>query len=437
MKLNKDLFFKKNILIYGLGVSGISCVNHLKRNNFIKCFDDNSRNFKHHKFKKYFISKKKIMKTQFDFIIISPGINYLKCSLKNYLKKNKSKICTDLDVFYSKFHNNFIIAITGTNGKSTTAKLLNDILKKSKYDSRLVGNFGNAILNEKYISEKTILIVEISSYQISYSNIFKPNYAILLNVSPDHLERHKTFNEYLKTKFKLIFSLKKYDYGFLNRKEPHFKKFLRSKKLKCKIINIKNKLSNHDHNLIKNDYFKSLNNQQNLSFVLKVCSKLKVKKSIIFKVVNNFEVLNFRQQIIFDSNKLRIINDSKSTSFSSSKDLLSNNNGIFWVLGGLPKKGDKLQLKIKNNINKIYLFGKYKSFFIKFFKNKIKYFKFKKLEEAIKQVEIDIRNEKKLKKINLIFSPCAASFDSFKNFEERGKYFNYLIDHYKVKDARK
>ena len=262
------------------------------------------------------------MKTQFDFIIISPGINYLKCSLKNYLKKNKSKICTDLDVFYSKFHNNFIIAITGTNGKSTTAKLLNDILKKSKYDSRLVGNFGNAILNEKNISKKTVLIVEISSYQISYSNIFKPNYAILLNVSPDHLERHKTFNEYLKTKFKLIFSLKKYDYGFLNRKEPHFKKFLRSKKLKCKIINIKNKLSNHDHNLIKNDYFKSFNNQQNLSFVLKVCSKLKVKKSIIFKVVNNFEVLNFRQQIIFDSNKLRIINDSKSTSFSSSIDLL-------------------------------------------------------------------------------------------------------------------
>ena len=88
------------------------------------------KNLKNKVFKNYFISKKKINKTKFDHIIISPGINSLKCSLKKYVKKNKSKICTDLDVFYSKHSKNFIIAITGTNGKSTTAKLLYDILKK-------------------------------------------------------------------------------------------------------------------------------------------------------------------------------------------------------------------------------------------------------------------------------------------------------------------
>ena len=196
------------------------------------------------------------------------------------------------------------------------------------------------------------------------------------------------------------------------------------------------KLSKHENNLIKNIYFKNLNNQQNLSFVLKICSKLGIKKNIIFKVVNNFKPLSFRQQIIYNSDKLRIINDSKSTSFSSSINLLENLDRIFWVLGGLPKKGDKFKFKNKSNISKIYIYGKYKPFFIKFFKNKFKFSKFKDLNQAIKQVSIDINDEDKDKKINLIFSPCAASFDNYKNFEERGRHFNYLINSYKIKNAR-
>ncbi len=436
MKLEKDLYFNKKILIYGLGISGTSSFNYLKKNNNISCFDDDLRNLKNKVFKNYIISKKKIDKTKFDHIIISPGINSLKCSLKKYLRRNKSKICTDLDVFYAKHSENFIIAITGTNGKSTTAKLLYDILKKNKSDARLVGNIGNAILKESKISHKTIFVVEISSYQISYSKIFKPNYGILLNISPDHLERHKTINNYIKTKFKLIFSLKNNDYGFINKKDLIQKQFIKGKKFNCKIIYVENKLSKNDNNLLKNTYFKSLNNQQNLSFVIKVCLKLRIKKNIIFKVVNDFKALNFRQQMIYNSKRLRIINDSKSTSFSSSINLLNNFDSIFWILGGLPKKGDKLQLKNKNNISKVYIYGRYSSFFTKHFKNKLKYSKFLKLDQVIKQISLDIKKEEKNKKINLIFSPCAASFDNFKNFEERGKYFNYLISHYKIKNVR-
>ena len=286
---------------------------------------------------------------------LSPGINSLKCSLKQYLEKNKSKIFTDLDVFYTKYSKSFIIAITGTNGKSTSAKLLHDILKKNRLDARLVGNIGNAILNEKNITHKTIFVVEVSSYQISYNKLFKPNYGILLNISPDHLERHKTINNYIKTKFKLIFSLKKNDYGFIDRSDPIQKKFLKNKKFNCKIINVENKLSEYDNSLLKNEYFRNLNNQQNLSFILKVCNRLRIKKRTVFKVVNNFKALNYRQQIIYDSKRLMIINDSKSTSFSSSINLLNNIDRIFWILGGLPKIGDKLKLKNKNNILKIYI----------------------------------------------------------------------------------
>ncbi len=436
MKLKKNLYFKKKILIYGLGLSGISSLNYLKKNNYIRCFDDNLKNFKNKVFKSYFISKKEINKAKFDHIIISPGIDSLKCLLKKYLIRNKTKICTDLDVFYAKHSENLIIGITGTNGKSTTAKLLCDILKKNRSDARLVGNIGNAILKENKISPKTIFVVEISSYQISYSKIFKPNYGVLLNISPDHLERHKTINNYIKTKFKLILSLKKNDYGYINKNDLIQKNFIKNKKFNCKIIKVENKLSEQDKSLLKNNYFKTLNNQQNLSFVLKICSTLRIKKSIIFKVVNDFKALNFRQQIIYNSNKLRIINDSKSTSFSSSINLLDNMDCIFWILGGLPKKGDKFKLKKKKNISKIYIYGRYSSFFEKILKNNFKYSKFRKLDQVIKQILIDIKNEEKNKKINLIFSPCAASFDNFKNFEERGKYFNYLISRYKLKYVR-
>ena len=286
------------------------------------------------------------------------------------------------------------------------------------------------------IKKKTVFIVEISSYQISYSKIFKPNFGVILNISHDHLERHKTFSNYVKTKLKLIFSMNKNDYAFLNKADPVFKNILKTKKLNSKIINVRNRLSNRDNNLIKNSYFNSLNNQQNLSFIIKICSILKVKKSIIFKVVNNFKPLNFRQEIIHDTKRLMIINDSKSTSFSSSINLLNNFQRIYWILGGLPKKGDKLNLEHNKNISKIYLYGEYKSFFIKFFKNKYKYSKFLNLEDAIKQVRIDIKKIDKEQKINLIFSPCSASFDRFKNFEERGKYFNYLVSRYKIKNVR-
>ena len=106
MILKKDLYFKKKILIYGLGISGISCLNHLKVKNTVRCFDDNLKKLKFNNLKKYLISKKEIYKIKFDHIIISPGIDILKCSLKNYLKQNKSKICTDLDVFYSEYPKN-------------------------------------------------------------------------------------------------------------------------------------------------------------------------------------------------------------------------------------------------------------------------------------------------------------------------------------------
>ena len=432
-QLNK-IFFKKKILIYGLGISGYSSLNFLKKNNHVKFFDDDYQKFKNKNLKKFFISSKKIYKYNFDYIIVSPGINLEKCNLKNFLKKNKKKIFTDLDIFYSNNFRNLIIAVTGTNGKSTTVKLLSDIIKSTKKDVRLVGNIGKSILNEKKILKKTIFVVETSSYQIEYSKIFKAKYALLLNINPDHLERHKTFKKYLNAKFKLFYNQKKGDFAFFNKKSFLIKKELKNKNIKSKIINVEDKLNSSYRKLIKNEYFNNKNNQQNLSYIFAICKKLKIDKKNIIKITNSFKGLKFRQQIIYNSKKLTIINDSKATSFSSSVNLINSLNNIFWILGGLPKKGDRFKLiKNKKLVLRAFIYGKKKNFFIKNLKNKVPFETFKNLKDAFKKVILKIKNNRYQKKTIILFSPCSASFDSFKNFEERGEYFNELVRSQKIR----
>ena len=146
---NKNIFVKKKILIYGLGKSGFSSYLFLRKNNDIYLYDDNKNIIKNKKIKKLLIKSNYINKINFDFVVVSPGINIKKCYLKSFLKKNFKKIVTDLDIFYNHYSKNKNITITGTNGKSTTAKILFDVLKNQKRDVRLTGNIGNPILAEK------------------------------------------------------------------------------------------------------------------------------------------------------------------------------------------------------------------------------------------------------------------------------------------------
>ena len=125
------IFAKKKILIYGLGLSGNSCLKFLKNKSSVKIFDDNYL-LKNKKNKKFFIKKNVILKSKFDYIILSPGIDLKKCNLKKYLKKNRKKIITELDVFQKFYPNNTKITITGTNGKSTTCQILYEIFRSKK-----------------------------------------------------------------------------------------------------------------------------------------------------------------------------------------------------------------------------------------------------------------------------------------------------------------
>ena len=428
MIAQSNVFLKKKILVYGLGKSGLSTLRFLKNKSHIFLFDDWQSKVKNSNIRKRLLNYKKVLNSKFDRIIISPGIDINRCKLSKYLKKNYDKIHSDLDVFYSFFKND-CITITGTNGKSTVCQLLYEVLKNQKLDAKLVGNIGNPILSVKNVKKKTIFIIESSSYQLEYSKIFRSKYGAILNISPDHIERHKTLNKYVKAKFKLLKNQFKDHLAFVKKDDLLISKELKLIKLSSKLIKVNTK-GNNFIKKINNKYFLTETNKENLSFILEISKRLKIKRTSLVKIIQNFKGLQYRQQIIFKKKYLTIINDSKSTSFSSSIGVLKANRNINWLLGGIPKKGDQLNLPKKyfKNIN-AYIYGKSKKFFIKNLSGKIKYENFDNLKDAIKKI-FTIIKKNKFTNQTILFSPSAASFDSFKNFEDRGSYFNKLIKRY-------
>ena len=423
---NKNIFLGKKILIYGLGKSGVSSYKFLKNKADLYLFDDNVKKNIKLKSNLRLNTLKEISKINFDKIIISPGIDISKCKLSKTLKKNSSKIYTDLDIFYS-FYKNKSITITGTNGKSTTAQILYEVLEDQKYDVRLIGNIGNPALSEKKITKHTIFVIEASSYQLEYSQIFSSKYAAILNIAPDHIERHKNLKNYITAKFKLLVSQPNNATAFVNKNDSLITKKIDNNNLNQKIIKIDSKKSNKIYNQIKNKYFLSSGNKENLSFVLKILKIFKLNNKILLKTLNKFKGLKYRQQIIFKNKNLTIINDSKSTSFASSENLLKNLNYVYWILGGIPKKSDQFKLSKTHCKNfKAYIFSKYHKEFKKNLKNKIIVKNLKDLKDILNEVFLDIK-KKKLEKNIILFSPAGASFDNFKNFEDRGLYFNKLI----------
>ena len=429
----RNNFYNKKILIYGFGKTGKSCFNFLKKNRII-VYDDNYKTIPSNIKNKYSLSLKKIKKQFFDYIVISPGINIKNCGLKNFIINNKNKIITDLDLFYFKHRDNLKITITGTNGKSTTSKLLYEILKKHTKNVKLVGNIGNPVLSQKSINSKTIFVIEASSYQIEYSKYYKTDYSAILNIASDHLERHGTIKNYIKAKFKLIKNQKKNGFAFIYKKNKYLTNLINKTKSLPKIIFVNFNNIKHIKKNIYNSNFYNENNLQNLSFVLEISKHLKLNKKKMLKAINSFKVLKYRQEIIYNSSKLLIINDSKSTTFSSSINLLKSYKNVYWLVGGLYKKGDSFKLRKENyETIRAYIFGKYKNFFIKQFNNKLRFKSFSNIQAALKEIIKDIKSENfNINRKEILFSPSAASYDSFKNFEERGKYFNNIIKKLKV-----
>ena len=349
---------------------------------------------------------------QVDFIILSPGIRLIK---NKHLNKFKKKIITDIDLFFLTNNDSKSVVVTGTNGKSTTCKLLAHLLKKNKFKYSLGGNIGTPILDQKN-RKKSYSIIEASSFQLSHSKFLCPDYAFLLNISNDHLDWHGNMNNYLNSKLKIFKLQDKKQIAIINKK---FKKNFFKKKFLRKLIILKNNDYQKIKLKIRNDYLTSNIYDENMGFVYTFAKLLKIKDSFFIKAMNSFKGLPHRFETFMRKKHLSFINDSKATSFRATQAALSNLKNIFWILGGLPKQNDKINVnKYKKNIIKCYLVGKNVNYFKKQIKGKLIFSITKNLKNSIFQISKDCRPYRK-KNLSILLSPAAASYDQFNNFENK------------------
>ena len=413
-------FKKHSFLVYGLGSTGKSVINFFKRNDIknFKVWDDEFKNL----YKSKHVVKLEETLDEVDHIVLSPGVSLNKSKNKDKLRKYKNKIITDIDLIYlfKKFFRS--IVVTGTNGKSTTCKILSHVLKDYKYKPLLGGNIGTPVLNLK-IKKQSLIIIEASSFQLEHSKFICPDYALLLNITNDHLDWHGSMKNYINSKFKIFKLQKQNQYSLINEKlKSHFIKQNYSGQLITPEINKYQKFKLK----IDNAYLRSSINDENMSYILTLIKLLKIKEKIFLKLLSTFKGLPHRYEVFLKKKNYVFINDSKATSFQATKFALRNTKDIFWIVGGLPKKNDILNLsKLSKNIVKCYIIGKNIDFFKRQIKNKLKFEVTHNLKNSIIHILKDIKKFKR-KKNNILLSPASASFDQFSNFEIRGEKFKKL-----------
>ena len=271
------------------------------------------------------------------------------------------------------------------------------------------------------------MIIEASSFQLSHSKFISPDYAMLLNITNDHLDWHGSMNNYKKSKLKIFKLQKKNQYALINKR---LKSIFKINKFKSKLIipRLNKYLKFKDK--IKNAYLKSKINDENMSFIFEISKLLNIKEKSFLKSIDNFEGLPHRYEFFLKKKNCIFINDSKATSFKASKVALENSENIFWIVGGLPKKNDLFQLSnLKKRIIKAYIIGENLNFFKNQIEGKVNFSITKNLQNSIKCIFKDIKLFKK--KYNIIlFSPASASYDQFLNFEKRGETFKKLSKFY-------
>ena len=423
METNKPI--KENTYaIYGLGLSGVSVHKFLKKRKVKKIYiwDDKNKSNNKKKFNFFYNTLNKV-----DYIVISPGINIKTTRFKSILQKNRKKIITDLDLFYMQNLPVESIVVTGTNGKSTTCKLIQHVLKTNKMEPSLGGNIGKPILDLK-IKKNSIIIIEASSFQLFYAKFIKPTFALILNISKDHLDWHGTIKNYKNSKFNIFSKQDNQDHALLNNRKL-IKQF-RENNFLSKLKKIK---GNVLEKYIKNKYLLSEPNLENVSFTYELSTFFKIKKKIILKALNTFKGLPHRNEIFYRKKGVTFINDSKATSFEAAQHTLKNNRNIFWIVGGLPKLGDKFNLKsVKKNIIKSYIIGKHVNYFKKKIGNSVKYKTSFNLKKGLEDIFKDLRLHRQIK-ATVLLSPASASYDQFNNFVERGNQFKKLTLKYAKK----
>ena len=407
----------KNFLVYGTGISGISAYNFLKENGAnVYIFSDRCSEKLED-----FVSVKKfsdIENLNIDYAVISPGVQIIGNKNIKKLKKMGIMLIIEFELGYL-FCKGTFIAVTGTNGKTTCVNLLNHILSK-KYETYMCGNVGVPITSiASKTTESSLVVAEVSSFMLELiSPNFSPDIAVITNITPDHISRHKTFENYYNSKLKITkYQTPQQHLIILNS--------LKDIKTDAKVIYAGTE-KKYKSELI-GDF-----NQQNISLCKEVCFFLGIKNKEFTKELKKFTPVKYRLQSLGKKNGITYINDSKSTNPDSTlKAIESFKKPVVALLGGSDKGNDFYDIfNSKNKIKLAIIYGETAdkiendALFMGFTKTA----KFVNLNEALYHLKSLVN-----KGDTVLFSPACASYDEFKNYIERGECFNKFFAELKWK----
>jgi UDP-N-acetylmuramoylalanine--D-glutamate ligase len=337
------------------------------------------------------------------------------------------------------------IAITGTNGKSTTTALIAHILRSSGRDTQLGGNIGTAVLTLDPPAAARFYVVECSSYQIDLAPTMNPTAGILLNLTPDHLDRHGTMQHYADVKERLVAGSKTAVVGdddsycslIADRIEQAGVDVVRISRrhalengLYAEGTRILRATSGKAELLADLDGIQTLrgsHNAQNACAAIAACLAVGVLAEEIRSGLKSFPGLKHRMQPIGRRGAVTFVNDSKATNAEAAAPALSSYDRIYWVAGGLPKEGGIASLKpLYNRIAKAYLIGEAAPAFAATLGTDVAYEISGSLENAVRHAAADAEKDD-VPGVVVMLSPACASFDQFKNFEVRGDAFVALV----------
>ena len=423
-------FKYKKVLIFGYGRSGKSVEQVLKEIDVDYCIYDKKVKIDGGCF---LIKLGRKVLSQFDLIVLSPGVSIF----NRYVRMAESmgiKVISELE-FGFWFTTADIIAVTGTNGKTTTVNLINKMLGLAGYKSCAYGNVG-VPLSSAFGKKLDYIVCEVSSFQLEATDNFLPYISVLLNVDSDHIDRHKNFKNYYDCKKALFKNCKNDDHIILNYDDANCRKIAGEISGDIHYFSSKREQEiylKNDKVYFEENKFLSAPAQIVSDNILALCGVAKIlgiKGEIVEKTFEEIN-LSHRQEFVAKHRGVTYINDSKATNVHAVTKALDNIAGrVILLLGGRDKNLDFSPIieRFSESNDEIVLFGEARKKLVKIFSNKnIKFHVEKTLKEGIDRA-ITLAN----KNDTVLLSPACTSFDEFANYEERGDFFkNYILDRVK------
>ena len=375
-----------------------------------------------------------------DIIVVSPGVDLSIEPIKKAINHGV-KVISEIELAYHFIHIP-IIAVTGTNGKTTTTLLIGEMLKE---DGKRVGVGGNVgeplVLFADGKDQWEVLAVEISSFQLEAIKDFRPRISVLLNITEDHLDRYSNYNDYIEAKVRIFTNQNSGDLAVLNKDDPMVMQYHEEVKAKKVLFSLGEKLEEgafsngqtislrlggkgEKYSLAKSP-LKGVHNIENMMAALTAVRVFGCSKKAIQNVINRFEGLEHRLEFVQKIEGVRFYNDSKGTNVGSVvKSLQSFSEPVILIAGGKDKNGDLSPLKelIQKRVKHLILIGEAKERMNRELGGVTDTFMANTMEEAVL-----LAHEKAKGGDVVLLSPACSSFDMFKDYKERGRVFKEAV----------